>query len=55
MSSFEQFSNYVVVAEMACALPSTINYKAAISQHTIYPRCQYAKQVNTLDVSDTGP
>ena len=54
MSSFEQFSNYVVVAEMACALPSTINYKAAISQHTIYPRCQYAKQVNTLNVSDTG-
>jgi len=40
---------------MVCALPSTINYTAAISQHTIYPRCQYAKQVNILDVSDPGP
>jgi len=40
---------------MAGALPSTIKYTAAVSQHTIYPRFQYAKQVNKLDVSDPGP
>jgi len=55
MSSFEKFSNYIVEAGIACALPSNINYTAAISQHTIYPRCQYAKQVNILDASDSGP